>query len=431
MKGASAVAVPDLREIASTARGARIPVALGVIALFATTRLLLFVAWQHPSANFVANDVYYYGYHLWRMLEQGEPGVMLEYPVPAVWFLQALYTLGGGWQTWFPWFATTMLFLDALVALSLFRLRRPSASVWWILFTGALGPIVWFRFDLLPAALVAWACLWSTSRPRVAGVLVAAGAALKLWPALLALPLAAPDPRRHGGGRQRLLAFLTAGFLFGMASLVATGWARSASPLAWQADRGLQIESVPATPLMFLRTFTTAGTWPVFLSEYNAIELQGPGVALLLHLSSGLTVAALVLAAVLSMRLLRSLRDEGPLAREALLLAVLAIVLALVVANKTLSPQYVTWLGGPLAALLLVPRSPGLQRPVRVLAVALVLVAGLTHYTYPWGTYGIMGTPNGSGWETSVLLLRNVLLVALTWYSTRLVWQVTARRPIG
>ena len=69
-----------------------------------------------------------------------------------------------------------------------------------------------------------------------------------------------------------------------------------------------------------------------------------------------------------------------------------------------------------------------LRRHVNVLAVALVLVGALTQFTYPWGTYGIMGNPLGSGPETSVLLLRNLTLVVLTGYALYLTLRSSRRR---
>lgn len=396
------------------------------MALFALVTFVNFQFWQLESVKFVENDISYYGYHLNDMLENGKE-VMLEYPLPALWILQAIYTVGGGWQTWAPWFAGVMLVLTALVAITLFRRDNARGALFWILFMGACGPIVWFRFDLIPAALVAWACLWITSHPRVAGALVAMGAAVKLWPALLAIPMAAPNPFRRTKGRQRALSFLVVGFALGMTSLLAVGWDRSVSPLTWQGERGLQQESVPATPLMFLRTFTNSPDWRVFLSEYNAIELDGPGVGLLLTVSTVLTAASFALTGLLTWRLVRRFRTDSRHLQEAMLLSILAIVLATIVVNKTLSPQYVTWLGGPVAALLLARRSEWLARPLVVLSGAMVLVAGLTQYTYPWGTHGIMALPNGSGLETSMLILRNLLLVALLVYVTRLAWRATSQ----
>lgn len=407
--------------------------------LFAATRVITYLMWQSDAAEFVANDVGYYGYHLHQMATHGSEA-MVEYPLPAIWILQALYWLGGGWQTWVPWFSGTMLVLDALVAISLYRRRRVGGCLFWILFTGANGAIVWFRFDLIPAALVAWACLWLAIRPRVAGAMVGLGAAIKLWPALLALPLAAPRPVPGTRAFGRLTGFLVVGVGLGIASLVAVGWERSASPLAWQRDRGLQIESVPATPLMFLRTFTDNPNWPMGLSEHNAIELLAPtpqqpeigaGVEALLMVSSVLTVLSFVLTAVLTVRLLRAFRQDSPRATEAMILVVLVVVLATIVANKTLSTQYVLWLGGPVAALLVVRRSPWLARPSRLLAVWLLVVGAMTQYTYPWGTFGIMALPTGSGFETSVLILRNTALVGLLVWTIRLAWRATARGGDG
>ncbi len=410
---------------------------LALVLLFVATRALNIWLWQHPAAYFVANDISYYSYFTWCFdegLVSGSPqcveaanglGIMAEYPLPAQWILQGIYWLADGYETYFGWFAGIMLTLDAVVAASLFRRDNAKGSLVWILFTAAGGPIMYFRFDLIPAALVVWACLFLATRPRVAGALVALGAAVKLWPALLALPLAAPNPLQRGAGRNRLLGFLVAGFALGMSSLLLGGWSRSISPLVWQSRRGLQMESVPATPLMFLRTFTESQSWPVFLSKWNALELQGPGVGFLLQVSTVLTVGWVLLTALLSWRLLRHFHRQSPALHEAMLLVVLASVLATIIANKTLSPQYILWLGGPLAVLVLSRRSDWLHRPLRLVTVALIVVAGLTQYTYPWATFGIMGMPNGSGLETSMLILRNIILVATTLYTIRLAWRVT------
>lgn len=392
-------------------------VPIGLIAVFLSSRLLILVALELPDVAFVANDISYYGYHLYH-LEAGQTDVMREYPVPAVWILQAIYALGGGWETWAPWYRAVFILLDALVAITLYRRGNASGSLFWILFTGAQGAILWYRFDLIPAALVAWACLLATTFPRAAGAMVGVGAAVKLWPALLIGPMLAPDPLRDSGARRRLAGFVVAGFGLAAASLITSGWDRSASPISWQSDRGLQIESVPASPLMLLRTFTDNPSWHIELTPFNALEIvTGPGIGLLLSVSTLLTALSVALAVVLSYRLIRNLRSGDPRLPEAIVLAVLAIVLAMIVSNKTLSPQYISWLGGPVAALLVTRHSGWLHRHVQVLAISMIAVAALTQYTYPWGAYGIMAIPLGSGPETAVLLLRNASLVALLVYS--------------
>ncbi len=413
-----------------------------LILLFIVMRALNIWFWLQPSVNFVANDISYYSYYTWCLdsgLVEGSAecveadaglGIMAEYPLPAQWLLQGVFWLANGFEQYFKWFAGLMLLLDAVVATSLFRRRNAKGALVWILFTGACGPIMYFRFDLIPAALVAWACLLLAVRPYLAGALVAAGAAVKLWPAMLVFPLLAPNPLRRGAGRARLVGFLVAGVALGMSSLIVGGWTRSVSPLVWQSRRGLQMESVPATPLMFLRTFTDSDAWPVFLSEFNALELKGPGVGALLQASSLLTLCWVLLTVLLSWRLLRRFRSHSPALHEAMLLVVLASVLATIVANKTLSPQYILWLAGPLAVLVMSRSSNWLRIPLRTASVILVTVAALTQYTYPWGTYGIMGMPNGAPLETSMLILRNVLLVGVTAQMIFLAWRSTGSPPV-
>lgn len=397
-----------------------------LVALFIGTRLINFVLYLHPAARFVDRDVSYYGYDVYQLTEQGATDVMMEYPVPAVWILQGLYALGGGWDSWLPWFAGAMLLLDAGVAISLYRSTNLRGSLVWILFTGACGAIVWFRFDMLPAALVAWACVLLMSNPRFAGACVGVGAAIKLWPALLAFPMAAPDPRKPGSGRGRLLGFAVAGFGLAAASLLTAGWTRSASPVSWQSARGLQAESVPATPIMFLRSFTDRTDWEAFLSEYNAIELRGPGVGFLLEASTIATVGSLLLTAWLSWRLLRAFKSDSKQLEEAMLLVILTIVLATIVVNKTLSPQYITWLAGPVAVLAMRVRSGWLRRRVNIIVVAGITIALLTQYTYPWGTYAIMGQNTSAGFETSMLIARNLGLVLLFGFTTMLAVRSTS-----
>lgn len=397
---------------------------MALLIVFLATRLVNVWLWSHPAASFVANDVSYYGYHLHR-LSEGATDVMQEYPPPAVWILRALYVVGGGWQTWLPVFAVFMVGLDGAVAASLHRRGNPWASLFWILFTGANGAIVWFRFDLIPAALVAWACLYLTTRPRVSGALVGMGAAIKFWPALLIVVMSAPRPLA-GTARRRLLGFLFAGLGLAAASVTVEGLHRNVTPLSWQGERGLQIESVPATWIMIRRTFTDAPFWTIRLSDYNALELFGPGVDTALMVSRVLTVLSLVGTLLLAWTLMR--RSAGA---TSILFAVLAVVLMTIVANKTLSPQYIVWLGGPVAALLLQPVGPRLRRHTIVQAVTLVIVGGLTQYTYPWGAYGIMALPAGSGPETSVLVLRNLILIALMAHAIWLtVISARAEKPI-
>lgn len=406
-----------------TNRDVLIPIALAIV--FIATRAFTLWSVTLDEVAFVANDVGYYGFYL-NKLSLGESDIMLEYPVPAVWLLQLIYWAGGGQEAWVKTFVLVFLALDALVAVLLYRPSRPSGSLFWILFTGALGGVVLFRFDLIPAAMVAIACRYALRLPKIAGGAVGLGAAVKLWPALLIAPLLAPHPARSAAARSRLLGFLAIGFGLATASLITSGWARSASPLIWQAERGLQIESVPATVLMGLRAFSHLEWWHIELTEHNAVELiSGPGVSGLLTLSTALTAATVVVAGYLGWRMIRRLRREDHRLHEAMVLAILAIVVLMVVANKTLSPQYITWLGGPVAVLLVIRKSRWLRRPSVLLAAVLLAISALTQLVYPWGALGILAVPHGSGPETALLMLRNSLLILLSGYTLYLAHRAT------
>lgn len=401
-------------------------VPLALAALFLLTRIAMLWLVRQDGASFVPNDVSYYGYFL-DQRARGHVDVMREYPPPAVWILEGIYRIGGGWQTWAPYFAGFMFLLDAATTVALYRRTRPWGALFWILFTFCNGAILWYRFDLLTSVLVAWACLGARRFPKIAGGLVGLGAAIKLWPALLIGPLLAPRPvsREATAGRARLIGFLSVGVGLAAVSLLIHGWDRTASALGWQSERGLHIESVPATPLMFLRTYTGRESWHVFMSDYNALELSGPLVDAMLVVSTVLTAGSLLLALWLSWRLVRRYREDSCEAHVVMLLAVLAIIAATMVANKVYSPQYTLWLGGPVAALLTVAAPAWLRRHITVVAVTVLAVAASTQLNYPWAAKGIMAIPMGSGLETSVLLVRNALLVVLLAHTVFLVWRAT------
>src|SRR6185295_7359301 len=125
----------------------------------------------------------------------------------------------------------------------------------WLLFVFLIGALSYLRFDMLPAVLAGGALLAARRRPWITGALTGLGAAIKLWPALLIPSFLSYKPDRRRAG----LAFVAVGFGLALVSLIFGGWLRLISPLTWQADRGLQIESIWATPLMVVRAFRPRG----------------------------------------------------------------------------------------------------------------------------------------------------------------------------
>ncbi len=338
--------------------------------------------------SFVVGDVYYYHRKIAGLFDAGLGQTLVEYPTPVVWILWLPFAVtAGNAFGYLLAFMVFMLALDAVFTLALYRTggRRHDAAIdFWMLFVFLIGPLSYLRFDVLPAVLAGGALLAARRRPWVTGALTGLGAAIKLWPALLIAAFCAYRPDRKAAG----LAFVAVGFGLAAVSLVTGGVSRLFSPLTWQSGRGLQIESVWATPLMLARAF--GGGWTVDYSRYQAYEIFGPGVGIWLSISNVATVAGLVLLVVLWVRAFRN-PGVSPIAVG---LVVLATVAIMTITNKTLSPQYLLWLGGPMAALLLLRRDAGTRsrRVVERLAVHLLVLALLTQLVYPLLYDGLLGS---------------------------------------
>jgi hypothetical protein len=299
--------------------------------------------------------------------------------------------------------------------------RRDSALDFWLFFVFLIGPLCYVRFDMLPAVLAGGALLAARRRPWITGALTGLGAALKLWPALLFPSFLAHRPDR----RAVTWGFLGVGLGLALLSLIFGGWIRLVSPLTWQSGRGLQIESIWATPLMMARALRP-GEWIVDYSKFQAFEIFGPGVSALLLFSNLATVAGLVVIIALYAR---GFRNPQP-TPVAIGLVVLATVAIMTVTNKTLSPQYLLWLGGPMAALLILRgQATEQEKPtLRRLAIQLLVLAALTQLVYPLLYNGMLGR-HGTAMiiiSTVVTTVRNLALVAFTVEVCRLAWRLLA-----
>lgn len=390
------------------------------------TRGVTLLVLATPAEHGIIRDVYYYGRQLDAMFN-GTPvtETLREYPLPAFGVFLAPRWL----SELTPWtyasiFVTLMVLLDAAFTYGLWRTGRgptPGLRVW-LLLVPFLGPLTFTRFDVVSAVLAGAALLALARRgrsagPATAGVLAAAGTAVKLWPAVL---LPALLVRRDRPGRV-LAGFTAVGVVAVGVTLAVGGTARLLSPLTWQSDRGLQLETVWAVPLLFLRCIDS-GVWSTPYTQFFAFQVEGPGAGTLLHLSTVATAGCVLLLLWLLLRAWRT----GIAASPALvgLLAVAAACL-LIVPNKTLSPQYLLWIGGALAGLgATAPAEPLLRR----LNLLLVAACGVTQVIYPIG-YGMLTGPHWSNVIGALLLLvRNGLLVVITVLVVRRVLDLT--RPV-
>ncbi|MDU3568996.1 MAG: glycosyltransferase family 87 protein, partial [Cutibacterium avidum] len=290
-----------------------------------------------------------------------------------------------------------------------------AGALWWIVLVPFLGPIMWNRFDMVPAVCMGLAALWYRRHPAACGVMIALGAAVKLWPALLILPMIS----RHKAAIRRLIAFGATGVALALASLLDGGWGRLVSPLTWQSGRGLQAESVPATVPVYQHFKNPDGGYKVEMSKYNAFEIFGPGASTWQSLSTilmALTVALAIGVALLSWR-------RNGLDHRSAVLADLVIIGALIIANKTLSPQYFVWWAAPAAMVLdrvsgentsENPPDPNTlswaQTWCWTAAMFLLITAFLTQQVYPLNYAGIIGLPP-SRISTNLLVSRNIMTI--------------------
>jgi len=409
--------------LTAVGRSLGLPAYRHAIVWWTLTRVLLFAVWS--AAGFtVQGDLIHYYQSMWYVFHGYSPAAeLVEYPTPVIWVLAVPYLLGGGTRTGFIAASIGLLVvIDALIGFTLWRSPDRSAAnphravIFWIWFVVAMGPIVYMRLDLLTAGLSA-AGLIAVIRSRryLSGAMIGLGAGLKLWPALL-WPATWTDRRSV---RRASIGFLATGAVLVAASVLYAGWTRLFSPLVWQADRGLQIESVFATPAMIAHLVDPA-RWPLFFSAYNAYEVLGPGTNLLIGLT---TVATGLGGLIMIVAYAGWLRRPDRTPAEAGMLMV-AATLIMMLANRTLSPQYLIWLAGPTAVLLTIPAPPAATRlnPLR-LAGWVVALAAVTQLIYPiLYDHLILGDPVAP-LVVAILAARNLGLaylgVRVTWSCVR------------
>jgi hypothetical protein len=375
--------------------------------------------------SFVVGDVFYYHRKINALFTAGLDRTLYEYPTPVVWILALPYGVSfGSRRGYLIAFIVLMLALDAVFTYALWRStgRRHDTSIdFWLIFVLLIGPLSYLRFDMLPAVLAGGALLAARHKPWVTGALTGLGAAVKLWPALLiGAFLSYRSDRRPVG-----LAFVIVGFGLALISLIFGGWARLISPLTWQSDRGLQIESIWATPLMLARA-ASPDQWLVDISQYQAYEIFGPGVDVWIVISNLATLLGLTMIILLTIRAFRH-NGSTPVAIGFVVVATVAIM---TITNKTLSPQYLLWLGGPMAALMVLrPNASVDEQPaINRMAGQLLILALLTQLVYPLFYDGYLGR-NGQLMiilSTVVTAIRNLALVVFTVEACWLAWRMLA-----
>ncbi|HEY3546488.1 MAG TPA: glycosyltransferase 87 family protein [Propionicimonas sp.] len=362
-------------------------------------------------------DLQLYRYWMWLGVHVTQwPGLEAAWVYPAGATIPMLVAGVGGLGYGSGYAIAWSLMITALdaAALAVIMRRRNglAAAWWWAAFLLLLGPVAMGRLDAVVAPLVVVGLLWGLDRPAVASFLLTVGAWIKVAPGALLAPLflASRRPWRDVVVPAAAFSAVVVGTVVGLG-----GGAYAFSFLFEQGARGLQIESVGATPWLLVALFSKSITrW--MNQDINTWEIYGPGTSQMASLLGVLFDLAIVAVAVLLWRRRQTMGDRLWTDRgerhELLVRGALVMTLAMLVVNKVLSPQYIGWLAGPVVVAVAVGL-PGWDRTRKMV----LAVAGATQVIFPY-LYGQI-TYGGAG-TTLVLAARNVALVVL------LVWSVKA-----
>ncbi|WP_244178575.1 glycosyltransferase 87 family protein [Streptomyces rubellomurinus] len=295
---------------------------------------------------------------------------------------------------------------DAVATVLLVRtgLRRGRAltGAWmWVVGVPLLGPMIYNRFDLIVTAIALAGLLALVRRPAVGGLLLGLGGIVKLWP-LIGL-IGTPSGRRTR--RSWTLAAATA---VSVGFLLAAGMNGAFGFLAFQKERGIEVESVGALPLHIARI---AGGWDGRVTmNYGSPEMLGPWVSVI----SKVMLAGTVLGFgwLLLWRFTAKRRNAATMYDAAL-----CALLIFVVTSRVISPQYLVWLVGVAAVCLTVRGSS--QRPV---ALLILLACPLTLAEFPTMFTQVLASDPGA---IALLGTRNLLLLAAAVLSGVRLWRAT------
>lgn len=380
--------------------------------------LLLFALRQEESLG----DVKYYAAGLRD--EAAGQRALIEYPDVSVWPLRLIGELTADERSFVIGFAGFCLLLDAAFCWWLVRQRAWVAYGFWLSFGLLLGPIFVTRLDLLPGLLVATAAIWISRNQRLAAALLGVATAVKLWPLALATGLV--GHWRSRGTWRRLAWWGGSLVMLALITAATSGWWRVISPLQYQTDRGLQSETVLATPFVWLARFHSH--WNIEYADSQSFEVFGTGVVAALLVSTGLS---LLVAAFGLWETARRFLVTGEPAPGTARAYWLVLALLIVVTAKVFSPQYLMWVA-PLVAVMLaldVPR--GAHRgdaraqlrnhwQLPSIGVLLLLSAALSTYVFPLAFDDFIADRPALG-PVAALTVRNILMlattvIALQWY---------------
>jgi hypothetical protein len=408
--------------------------AVGLVFLATRTALLLFTVRERefilPSVTSDVRETYSRWYDVLSTGSFPDHDVMWQYPPAAALVILAPAVLPFlTYAVAFYWISFVVDCVTFGVLLQAARRRmaegqttQPWAAWVWVLGVALGGPIAYGRYDLIVTGVAVSGLVLlaraenarGTERVGARGLrwygggLLAFGALLKVWPALLLLCV--------GPGRRWREAW--AGAVVTGTLIMAGFWVTMPHALSFlnsQGGRGIEVESIAALPFHV----ASHHGWDGYVAlNYGSMEYIGPHINLAAKLC--LIASALAFGWLVYWRLTaKSWHDSTP--ADAALVAVLLFV----VTSRVISPQYMVWMVGlsAVCALNFGPRGTSVMR----LPVVLVLIAtALSCWEYPYQFDELLNAERGA---VLLVTVRNVLLVAAAAIGASRLWRSTRARP--
>jgi hypothetical protein len=337
---------------------------------------------------------------MWNGIDQSS-----VYPVLAI-VPMVVAAFGGVTHIVAGWL-TLMAVLNAVAAVLLWKHRALGIRVvwWWLAFLLLLGPIGQDRIDTVATAVAMIGVVFVAARPAVASAVFAVAAWIKVWPAALVVPLLLRARHRAGV----IIGAVGVTAVVVVVDLVLGGGQYLLSFIGAQAGRGLQVESLLATPFVWAASAHLDGATIYYDQNILAFEVTGNGTQAAAAVSTPLMIVLVLAAVVLAI----VARYRGAPGQELAPLVAMVLVLTLIVPNKVGSPQYVGWLAVPIVWGLIAGRHSA--RRFRVPAILALPTALLTQLVYPWFYNDVLGA---APLMVTVLSVRNLLELAI------LVWAI-------
>jgi hypothetical protein len=407
-------------------------VALGWFALWRFLQL----RWAGPG---IGNDVHLYRSYAvsWGAGAIPYVGFQPEYPPGALPLFVLPFLYAGAAGRYSVAFAIEMGIFDlasyGLVLLWGMRLVRrrvlgaAALGTLYLALSAALYPVLYTRFDMVPAAIVLAALTLaypasavalrgaapeaiapSAGRMFLSGGLIGLAGAVKLWPLALGPTWLLLAYRR---GRWPLLFTTAAGMGAGALILVAPLYPQAGFEmlrfLKYHAERGIEIGSTWASLALLLNMGGIYEAWTQH--DFGAFHVKGPAADAYARWSTPLLVVGVLLPQVGAFFgwLGRDGDERGAEGAR----VTLATVLGFMVFGKVLSPQFALWL---------VPLLPLVCRNIVLALVALGIAVGTT-IEYPFVAAALEMVAPGHKQAVLLVAARNALLVGLFVY---LCWQV-------